>query len=175
MRHTWLPLINSFGICREKKRTLGRLDITNVVDVCNEKESRCFVFPLRRCTVKLLILNNSIDKNSSGWHSHGCCCSSLWISSSSSSINDCRGGLVITDCFFLFRKKFANWARKVWKSLVTSVVFETCVSAENKRHAIVRIKVYFYVYLMKLFVVSSLIQDNHDHQLIFEILHRHQT
>ncbi len=66
MRHTWLPLINSFGMCREKKRTFGRFDVTNVVDVHDEEESRCFVFPLRRCTVKLLILNNSIVKNSSG-------------------------------------------------------------------------------------------------------------
>jgi hypothetical protein len=125
-----LPFINNLGICREKKRTLGRFDVSNVVDVCDDEESICFVLPLRRCTVKLLILNNSIDKNCSGWHSHGCWCSSL--TSSSSSINDCCSGLAITGCFFLFRRKFANWARNVWKSFVTSVGFETDVSAEKK-------------------------------------------
>jgi hypothetical protein len=134
MRHTWLPFINNLGICREKNRTLARFDVGNDVDVCDGKGSTCCVLPLRRCTIKLLILNNSIGRNCSGWHSYGCWCSVLSSSSSSSSsllINTCRGGLAITSCFFLLRKKFANWARNVWKSFVTSVVFERDVSAEK--------------------------------------------
>ena len=131
IRHTWLPLINNFGICREKKRTFARFDIVSVVDVCEDEVSSGFVLPLRRCTVKLLILNNSNDKNCSGWHSHGSWDSFSSLSSSSSSINTGRGGLAITGCFFLFRKKFANCDRNVWKSFVTSVGFGVVVSAEK--------------------------------------------
>jgi hypothetical protein len=66
IRHTWLPFINSLGICREKKRTFARLDIGDMIKDCVDEESTCFIFPLRRCTVKLLILNNSSGKNCSG-------------------------------------------------------------------------------------------------------------